>query len=54
MLGESLLIVHVVVIYVMSVPFFSAGVYPSPPVLRPFVGLLYQPWVIDDDDDDDG
>jgi hypothetical protein len=33
--------------------FFGAGVEPSPLVLRQFVGLLYQPWIIVDDDDDD-
>jgi hypothetical protein len=22
-------------------------------ILRPFTGLVYQPWIIDDDDDDD-
>jgi hypothetical protein len=28
-------------------------VEPSPLLLRPFAGLLYQPWMTDDDDDDD-
>jgi hypothetical protein len=26
---------------------YGAGVEPSPLVLRPFIGLLYQPWMID-------
>jgi hypothetical protein len=34
--------------------FYGAGVEPSPLLLRPFNGLLYQPWIIDDDDDDFG
>jgi hypothetical protein len=33
--------------------FFGREVEPSPLLLRPFVGLLYQPWMIHDDDDDD-
>jgi hypothetical protein len=28
----------------------GAGVEPSPLLLRPFIGLLYQPWMIDGDD----
>jgi hypothetical protein len=28
----------------------GAGVEPSPLLLRPFIGLLYQPWMIHDDD----
>jgi hypothetical protein len=28
----------------------EAGVEPSPLLLRPFIGLLYQQWVIDGDD----
>jgi hypothetical protein len=28
-------------------------VEPIPLVLRPFIGLLYQPWMVDDDDDDE-
>jgi hypothetical protein len=27
-----------------------AGVERSPLLLEPFIGLLYQPWMIDDDD----
>jgi hypothetical protein len=27
----------------------GAGVEPSPLVLRPLIGLLYQTWIIDDD-----
>jgi hypothetical protein len=30
--------------------FFWAGAEPSLVVLRTFIGLLYQPWMIDDDD----
>jgi hypothetical protein len=30
--------------------FFFAGVEPSPLLLRPFTGLLYQPWMTDGDD----
>jgi hypothetical protein len=37
-LGFSLLYIH------------GAGVDPSPLLLRPFIGLLYQPWMIDRDD----
>jgi hypothetical protein len=29
---------------------FGAGVEPSPLLLLPFTGLLYQPWMIDSDD----
>jgi hypothetical protein len=29
---------------------YGAGVEPSPPLLRPFISLLYQPWMIDGDD----
>jgi hypothetical protein len=29
---------------------YGAGVEPGPLLLTPFVGLLYQPWVIDGDD----
>jgi hypothetical protein len=29
---------------------YGAGVEPSPLLLRSFIGLLYQPWVIDGDD----
>jgi hypothetical protein len=32
---------------------FLAGFEPSPLLLLPLIGLLYQPWTIDDDDDDD-
>jgi hypothetical protein len=28
------------------------GVEPSPLLLRPFIGLLYQLWMIDGDDED--
>jgi hypothetical protein len=28
----------------------GAGVEPSPLILRQFIGLLYQPWMIDADD----
>jgi hypothetical protein len=34
--------------------FLGVGVEPSPLVLRPIIGLLYRPWMIDDDDDDCG
>jgi hypothetical protein len=27
--------------------FYRAGIEPSPLLQRPFVGLLYQPWLID-------
>jgi hypothetical protein len=30
---------------------FLAEVEPSPLVMRPFIGFLYQPWIIDDYDD---
>jgi hypothetical protein len=33
--------------------FLLAGAEPSPLVVVPFIGLLYQPWMIEDDDDDD-
>jgi hypothetical protein len=29
---------------------YGAGVEPSPLLLRPFVGILHQPWMIDGDD----
>jgi hypothetical protein len=29
---------------------YGAGVEPSPLLLRPFIGLLHQPWMIDGDD----
>jgi hypothetical protein len=29
---------------------YGAGVEPSPLLLRPFIDLLYQPWMIDGDD----
>jgi hypothetical protein len=29
---------------------YGAGVEPSPLLLRPFIGLLYQPWMVDGDD----
>jgi hypothetical protein len=29
---------------------FEGGVEPRPLLLRPFIGLLYQPWVTDGDD----
>jgi hypothetical protein len=29
---------------------YGAGVEPSLLLLRPFIGLLYQPWMIDGDD----
>jgi hypothetical protein len=29
---------------------FGAIVEPDPLLLRPFIGLLYQPWMIDGDD----
>jgi hypothetical protein len=29
---------------------YGAGVEPSPLLLQPFIGLLYQPWLIDGDD----
>jgi hypothetical protein len=29
---------------------YGAGVEPSPLLLRPFIGPLYQPWMTDGDD----
>jgi hypothetical protein len=30
---------------------YRVGVEPSPLLLRPFIGLLYQPWMMTDGDD---
>jgi hypothetical protein len=40
-------------LYLLLFSFFfiyCAGVEPSPLLLWPFIGLLYQPWMIDGDD----
>jgi hypothetical protein len=40
--------VCVSILYYLSI--YVAGVEPSPLILRPFIGLFYQPWVMDGDD----
>jgi hypothetical protein len=36
--------------FIISLFIYEAGVEPSPLLLRPFIALLYQPWMIDGDD----
>jgi hypothetical protein len=36
--------------YILLSFFYVTGLEPSPLLLRPFIGLLYQPWMIDNDD----
>jgi hypothetical protein len=39
---------HVAILFI-----YRVGTEPNPLLQQPFIGLLYQPWIVDDDDDDD-